>query len=335
MQREILEPCNIFEENGRVLCAGWARKPLFVRNDESSKSLSRHCEREVIFVNNNEVSLYLSVENYAKSFALKIAVANLKHGGVICDRIVKKQRFGRLELPSSDCSGEFFFAEKGVKLKFCNTIDGKILLCEFRKFGSINDFYCKIFLKKNIGDTLNELAPFERNRKYYYFKQFIPCFTAQGVIKIGGIEYSLKENSTIAYLDKARYFKPRDHQYQRLSANCLLGGKRFSLNLASRVGDNRYGNENCFFYDGKLEKLSQISVKGTPNRKDRPFYYKGGMSALDIMFKPFTVRGKAMAAELGDTTVVFGRLYGSVNRVDYEKPLELDNAQAHIVFSVF
>ena len=115
----------------------------------------------------------------------------------------------------------------------------------------------------------------------------------------------------------------------------MLGGKRFSLNLASRVGDNRYGNENCFFYDGKLEKLSQITVKGTPNRNDRPYYYKGGMSALDIMFKPFTVRGEAMAAKLGNTTVIFGRLYGTINRIDYDKPLELDNAQAHMIFSEF
>ena len=163
----------------------------------------------------------------------------------------------------------------------------------------------------------------------------MPCYTAQGAIKLGGIEYSLKENTARAYIDKTRYFKPREHQYQRLSADCMLGGKRFSLNLASRVGDNRYGNENCFFYDGKLEKLSHIDIKFTPKRIDRPFYFRGGTSALDITFKPFTLKGKAMRAEMGNTTVLFGRLFGSINRVDFEKPLELDNAQAHLVLSDF
>ena len=42
-----------------------------------------------------------------------------------------------------------------------------------------------------------------------------------------------------------------------------------------------------------------------------------------------------MAAKLGNTTVIFGRLYGTINRIDYDKPLELDNAQAHMIFSEF
>ena len=202
-----------------------------------------------------------------KEFNIKIAVADLKHGGVICDNINKKLRFSKVELPSDDRNGEFTFDDKGITLKLTNTIDGKFIRCAYREFGGFDDFYCNIFLKKNIEESLSELAPFERNRKYYYFKRFMPCYTAQGAIKLGGIEYSLKENTARAYIDKTRYFKPREHQYQRLSADCMLGGKRFSLNLASRVGDNRYGNENCFFYDGKLEKLSQITVKGTPTRK--------------------------------------------------------------------
>lgn len=335
LQREILEPCNIFEENGNVMKAGWSRTPVFIRNDEQGRSVAKHCEREICFVNNGEVSLYFAVENFVKEFNIKIAVADLKHGGVICDNINKKLRFSKVELPSNDTNGEFTFEDKGITLKLTNTIDGKFIKCAYREFGGFDDFYCNIFLKKNIDESLSELAPFERNRKYYYFKRFMPCYTAQGAIKVGGIEYSLKEITARAYIDKTRYFKPREHRYQRLSADCMLGGKRFSLNLASRVGDNRYGNENCFFYDGKLEKLSQITVKGTPNRNDRPYYYKGGMSALDIMFKPFTVRGEAMSAKLGNTTVIFGRLYGTINRIDYDKPLELDNAQAHMIFSEF
>ena len=84
LQREILEPCNIFEENGNVMQAGWSRTPVFIRNDEQGRSVAKHCEREICFVNNGEVSLYFAVENYVKEFNIKIAVADLKHGGVIC-----------------------------------------------------------------------------------------------------------------------------------------------------------------------------------------------------------------------------------------------------------
>ena len=53
---------------------------------------------------------------------------------------------------------------------------------------------------------------------------------------------------------------------------------------------------------------------------------------MDISFKPFTVSGKAMIAEMGKTSVVFGRLYGFINRIDYDKPLVLDNAVAHMIY---
>ena len=335
MQHEIMRPCNVFEKNGEVMHAGWARSGVFNYNEPASKMSGKHSERDCYFINNGEVSLYLSVENLGLEFAIKIAVADLKRGGVISDYVYKKINLIKTPLPEAGDNGEFLYTDKRVQLQLTNTPQGRFLKCDFIDFAGIKNLYFNILLKKIYGDSLNELAPFERNRKYFYFKRFMPCYSAQGLIKIGGMEYSVKENSSRAYLDKTRFFKPREHQYQRLSADCILGGKRFSLNLASRVGDNRYGNENCFFYDGKLEKLSQISVKGTQNRIDRPYYYKGGMSALDIMFKPFTVRGEAMAAKLGGTTVVFGRLYGTINRIDYDKPLELDNAQAHMIFSEF
>ena len=149
------------------------------------------------------------------------------------------------------------------------------------------------------------------------------------------MEYSLNETTTNAYFDWTRFSKPRKHNYQRLSSDCFIDGKRFSLCLASRVGDNRYGNENCFFTDGHLVKLSQINVKSTGGKLDRPWYFKAGYSAVDITFKPFTVKGEAMAAYMDKTTVIFGRLYGELKRVDMDKPLALDNSQAHIILTEF
>ena len=335
LQREITNPCNIFEENGEVLQAGWARKPVFRLNEEQSKARGRLGERDSYFVNNGEVSLYLSVENFGTEFSINIAVADLKRGGVISDCVYKKLHILRGGLPKTGDGGEFFYTDKRMALQLGSNMDGRFLKCEFEEFGGRQPMEFRIVLKKTLAESLNELAPFERNRRYFYLKRFAPDYTARGMIRVGGMNYSLEENSARAYLDWTRFSKPRPHHYQRLSADCIIDGKRFSLCLASRVGDNRYGNENCFFYEGKLEKLSQINVKGTPNRMDRPFYFRGGMSALDITFKPFTVQGNAMTADMSGTSVIFGRLYGTINRLDMEQPLVLDNAQAHLVFSEF
>ncbi len=335
MQREINEICKVFEDNGEVMCAGWSRKPVFEYNFIDSKTYKKHCERDCYFINNNELSLYLSVENSGLEFAIKIAVADLKRGGVISDCIVKKFVFIKNELPESGSKGELLYTDKRIQLQLTNTTDGRFLKCDFIDFGGLKNLYFNINLKKIDGESLNELAPFERDRKYFYLKRFVPKFIANGVVRIGGLEYSLEETNTRVYFDWTRFFKPRKHNYQRLSADCILDGKRFTLNLASRVGDNRYGNENCFFIDGKLEKLSQIKVKGSSGKYDRPWYFSAGISAVDITFKPFTVKGKPMVAEMDKTTVIFGRLYGEIKRVDYENPIILDNAQAHMVFADF
>ena len=238
-------------------------------------------------------------------------------------------------LTQSGTNGEFLYTDKRVQLQMTNTPQGRFLKCDFIDFGGIKNLYFNLTLKKMVGESLNELAPFERNRKYFYLKRFAPKFVASGVIRVGGIEYNLNENTSRVYFDWTRFAKPRRHNYQRLSADCVIGGKRVSLCLASRVGDNRFGNENCFFTDGRLHKLGNINVKGNTGRLDRPFFFRGGISAVDIMFKPFKVGGQAMMSKMDTTVIVFGRLYGEINYVELDGPLTLDNAQAHLIFSEF
>ncbi len=335
MQREIIKPCYVFEDNGEVMHAGWARHALFNYNEPVSKTHGRHGERDCYFINSSEVSLYLSVENLGLEFAVKIAVADLKRGGVISDYIIKKLNFIKNELPQSGDNGEFIFNDKRLQLQLTNSPQGRFIKCDFIDFAGIKNLYVNLVLKKTVGESLNELAPFERNRKYFYLKRFVPNFSADGVIRVGGLEYSLNEINSRAYFDWTRFSKPRRHNYQRLSADCMIDGERFSLCLASRVGDNRFGNENCFFTGGQIHKLSKINVKGDPGRLDRPFFFQGGVTAVDLCFKPFTVGGKAMAAYMDKTTVLFGRLFGSINHAEVGKPLNVDNSQAHLVFSEF
>ena len=335
MQREITNECHVFEKDGEVKSAGWARKSVFLYNEAESKTHGKHSERDCYFINNGEVSLYLSVENLGLEFAIKIAVADLKRGGVISDFVVKKLNLIKNELPEAGDNGEFLYSDKRVQLQLTNTPQGRFIKCDFIDFAGIKNLYVNLVLKKNLGESLNELAPFERNRKYFYLKRFVPKFVAGGVIRVGGMEYSLNENTGRAYFDWTRFSKPRHHHYQRLSADCLMGNTRFSLCLASRVGDNRFGNENCFFTDGQLHKLANISVKGSGKRLDRPVFFRGGTTAVDITFKPFTVGGSVMSANMDKTTVIFGRLFGTLNHFDLGVPFPVDNAQAHLVLTEF
>ena len=117
-----------------------------------------------------------------------------------------------------------------------------------------------------------------------------------------------------------------------MRADSPVDGRRVSLCLASRIGDNRLGNENCFFTDGTLHKLGSVVIKGN-KRLDRPFFFTTADKALDVTFKPFTVGGASMAAAMLSTTVIFGRLYGEIRHNDLKTPLTVDNMQAHLIFT--
>lgn len=335
LQREITDKHKIFEQDGKVMCAGWSRNPVFEYNKEQSKTNGKHGERDCYFVSSDDVALYVSVENLKNEFIVKVTVADLKRGGVISDRVAKKSFFNKHGLSEFDSNGELMFSNKQIQLQITKTIDTRVLKCDFIDFSGNKNLYFNIILSKLEGECLYELAPFERDRRYFYYKQFMPKFLAHGIIRVSGLEYSLEETKSRAYFDYTRFSKPRKHNYQRLSADCIIDGKRFSLCLASRVGDNRYGNENCFIINGKVTKLSQINVKSSNGRLDRPWYFSGGFSAVDISFKPFTVKGEAMAAQMDKTTVIFGRLLGSINHIDCDNPIVLDNAHAHMILTEF
>lgn len=335
MQREITDNHKIFEQDGKVMCAGWAKNPVFKYNREQSKTKRKHGERDCYFISSDEVVLYLSVEKLKNEFIVKIAVADLKKGGVISDCISKKMFVRKVTLSESDSNGEFLFADKQIKLQITKTNDKTTLKCDFTEFGGNKHLNFDLYLSELESEGLYELAPFERDRRYFYYKQFMPRFLSSGFIKVGDLKYSLEEVNSRAYFDCTRFSKPRKHNYQRLSTDCIINGKRFSLCLASRVGDNRYGNENCFIVNGKIAKLSQINVKSSNGRLDRPWYFKGGISAVDISFKPFTVKNELMAAQMGKTTVIFGRLLGSIKHINYDEPFVLDNAHAHMILTEF
>lgn len=169
MQHEILEPCNVFEQNGEVMQAGWAKSPVFIYNKQQSKS-GRHSERDCYFINNGEVSLYLSVENLGLEFAVKIAVADLKRGGVISDYVVKKVSLIKNNLPESGNNGELIYTDKRLQLQLTNTTDGRFIKCDFIDFGGLKNLYCNINLKKLAVKVLTNLHRLKETESIFTLK---------------------------------------------------------------------------------------------------------------------------------------------------------------------
>lgn len=116
MQYEYTMPQNIFEENGEVMCAGWAKKPYFNFNKELSKQ-NKHIKESVsYFLSTGEVSLYISTENSGLDFYIKIALANLKNGNVISDFAYKNNFSAEQNFPKAKKADSLFFQTSALNL---------------------------------------------------------------------------------------------------------------------------------------------------------------------------------------------------------------------------
>lgn len=333
MQREITAEQKIFDENGTVSIAGWSRADILEYNRNESKISGRHKGIDSYYIGNKEITLYISIESHRKEMRINTTIADIRRGGIISNTAEKRNAIRRVRIDNIDEESTTEYIDNGTIIKISRSKGRVELIGEYEAFGGKQSLEYKIELNEICGDSLNQISPFERDRRYFYMKRFSPKYTASGIIKLGQHEYELSERSTCGYSDYTRLAKPRKHQYQRLTTDSIINGKRVTICLANRVGDNRYGNENSFFINGKITKLSQINVKSSGGRLDRPWYFRAGISAVDITFKPYTVKGEAMIGNMEQSKIIYGKLYGQIKHSDYAEPIILDNAQAHMILS--
>lgn len=147
------------------------------------------------------------------------------------------------------------FSDKRIEFAVVKVKNERTVKCNFYDFGGKADLSFEFNIDDKSGDILDQVAPFERDRKYFYFKRFMPVFSASGTIKVGKSQYTLKEENTSVYIDSTYYSKPRLHSYQRLTADYMRGENRFRLILQAESATTATAvrtafslTENCTSY---------------------------------------------------------------------------------------
>lgn len=138
-----------------------------------AKQAENTAKRDCYFISNTEVSLYLSVENLGMEFAVKIAVADLKRGGVIYDCVVKKFVFSKNELPESGSSGELCTRTKASAAVDKHT-ERKILKCDFIDFGGIKIFTLTLISKRRRAKVLTKLHRLRETENIFISNALFP-----------------------------------------------------------------------------------------------------------------------------------------------------------------
>ena len=322
----------IFDENGEVKIGGWSKAPLFEYNKEDYQQPNKLSERDCYYISTDEMGFYFSVETVGIELSIKLVLVDFETGEVIRDWVTKKFVLNPKSLPESGKLGEFTYTDKRIALTMTNTVDGRYIKCDFIDFNNYKNLYLKVLVQKRAGDSLNMVAPFDRAPKCFFLKRFVPRFVANGVIRFGGRDYNLDESNSFVYFDWSRYVVPKRLPYQVLTTVTEVDGRRFAINLASKVGNNRKGSENCYFIDYYMRKIARLKVGGDENDNESPWYFTTADGAVNLTFTPEVKDKKVISAKCDKLTFISGRLNGTL--ANLEGIAKIEDVRAHMIFTV-
>ena len=332
MQNEIKTESNIYAANGQIQNFGWSRKPVFCFDKTMCKNRLALCERDSYLIANDKVSIYLSVQEHGITADVTAIIADHVNSTIESCTRKKYMSFGSLDMPYSSKNGDVTFTDTRVGMNFSNTALRRYIRCEFVNFSKDKNLYINISLESTIDESLNTLLPIKGHKKDFYLKRFLPAMRASGVVRCGGAEYNLSAENTFALLDWQRYATHEKSYYHALYANSVIDDNRqFALCLAGGLGNPQAGGENCYFLDGRIYKFASIKAEGSEERPDKPWKFTAGSSAMEITFRPEIKSGRLMSKKIKHKTIIFGKLYGYINRQDAER-VSLDAIPAFLEF---
>lgn len=210
---------------------------------------------------------------------------------------------------------EMEFRKEG-KLRFINM---KALSKEF------GDCEVNIKLEETLDDNILVLTPFAK-KKHFYLNQKDCLMKADGYAKFGDLRYDFN-NDSFGLLDWGRGVLPFKHQWIWGNGSGIVNGKAFGFNIGS-FGNNEFGSENVFFYDGKSYKLDKLNIEFDENDYMKEWKYYNSEDTFNFIMKPVYdnhTKTKILWVD-NECHQVFGNFSGYI-RIDGEK-IEINNFYA-------
>ena len=319
---------SVFRSDGKSK-GGWSRKPILRFNINNYPSKKKVDHRHCFFAENEDCSFYIALEKTGIEFIVKVILLDKNNLTTICDSIFKKFVLRKKKMPNM-LSDKIFFENDRVKIALSTQGNNKHLRCQFNDFAEGDNLYFDFTFTNYNEESLNLSVPFENNKNFYY-KTFAPYYKVSGKADFGKSTYVF--NKDYGYSDSTSYVLPYRQIYKCVTANCNIGGKDFALYFGSKLGDNMSGEENVYFSDGNLFKLSKVKFIGTDERIDKNWNFKAGIKAVDVAFKPKTNYGEPIFTKCDKSTVVYGSLYGELHLLDCE-PVILTDVPATMFYTI-
>ena len=161
---------------------------------------------------------------------------------------------------------------------------GQLRFIEFRANDKeLGPCSATIKLQETQKDHILVSTPFEKKNQFY-LNQKNCLMRAYGSVRFGEKKYDLEDNS-YGLLDWGRGVLPFKHHWVWGSGSGKVNGKLFGFNIG-KFGNNEYGTENVFFYDGKTYKMGKVEITYNPDAYMDDWSYLSDDGSFSFKMKP-------------------------------------------------
>ncbi len=296
MQHEITTPGPLLTEAGELAQRGFAKRPLL---DYDPRRIGPTAFAPVNRLRLKEWDYYAVT---AQDWFFSATVADVGYLGMafiyFIDFAQPAMREAttvtplgwRARLPRSSRAGDIDFRWLGARLRFERGPETRRLTVDWPRFHEDRPLHAELLLHQS--DAIESIVmATSMGPRHFYYNEKLNCLPAEGFVEMADRRLDARSGAALASLDWGRGVWPYRTFWNWASASGFLGdGRTIGLNLGKGFGDLSAATENCFFIDGKTDKLGAVDFAYDPANFLQPWRFRDDAGRLDLTFTPFFER---------------------------------------------
>ncbi len=311
---EVIEPHELLDEHGELVEPGWSRN-LIQTYDRSKIKAPKWRIKEwdyyLVLSDKFAGAFTISDDGYIGLQSVSLLIfgdSPYEH----TETILNPFPLGNIKLPQSSTSGVTFYEDKRLCMQFEATNNTRHIKCHFKNFYNKKDFICDIWLEQPPMDSMVIATPWDRKHAFYY-NQKINCMRASGYMEYDNQKYFFNPSTDFGTLDWGRGVWTYDNVWYWGSGNCDLNGNSFGFNIGYGFGNTKAATENVIFYNGKVNKLDDITFHIPLSSYTDPWKFTSSDGRFEMDFTPVIDRCAHIDCKIisSDQHQVFGRMSGT------------------------
>lgn len=319
MQKEISGRGRLLDENGELLQKGYAKKLLLDYDRTNIKARGyRIKEWDYYLIYNDDFGVAFTIADNSYMALLSVSLLDFKNTFYKTTSIIKPFTFGKLKLPSTSKIGDVSYKDKRIEIEFLNDALSRRINCRMKNFDGDKDFECNLVLTENGKESMVIATPFEEDKKAFYYNQKINCMDVEGKAVYNDRTYTFSKGNSFGTLDWGRGVWTYKNTWYWGSASGIVNGKNFGFNIGYGFGDTSNASENMIFYDGKANKLDEVTFNIPQNGEIynymSPWTFASNDGRFEMDFIPILDRKdySSLGIISSNQHQVFGRFTGKV-----------------------